>query len=332
MDLAARLGLSYPILQAGMGGGLATAELAAAVSRAGGLGTVGVLAPRPFASELGRARELALGRPIGANLLVPFLREGHVGACIDAGVRAVVLFFGFAPAAVARLRAAGIVVLHQIGSAAEAGRALADGADGVIVQGLEAGGHLLGVAPLAEALRRVRDDPRTHGKLVLAAGGIAEAADVRAARAAGADGVVAGSRFLLTDEARAHPAYKRRALGAARTLVTRLFAVGWPARHRVLPNAATDRWCGAGGDPPRALVPLLHASVAARLLPPWAMTPSLLCHQRTWLPLYTPMAPLAGMDPRVVEVAPLYAGECVRRIHRVVPAAEAVAELARGLD
>src|SRR3954468_5569935 len=90
-----RIGLEHPVVQAGMGGGLAGAELAAAVSGAGGLGTVGILpAPDAFAQELRRARAMTRGKPLGANLLLPFARSAHVEACLAARVDAVVMFCG----------------------------------------------------------------------------------------------------------------------------------------------------------------------------------------------------------------------------------------------
>ncbi|MDQ3742543.1 MAG: nitronate monooxygenase, partial [Actinomycetota bacterium] len=163
------------------------------------------------------------------------------------------------------------------------------------------------------------------GKPVLAAGGIASRKAVEEVLAAGAAAAVAGSRFLLTEESRAHPEYKRRALGATRTIDTKLFGFGWPARHRVLPNAATERW-----ERHRATTTLLTAATGGlgRLLPVGvaARMPSL---QRPWLPLFGPAAPLDTMPDRLVEVTPLYAGECVREIGEVVPAAEAVRDLAR---
>ena len=82
---------------------------------------------------------------------------------------------------------------------------------------------------------------------MLLAGGIANADDTRAALAAGADGVVAGTRFLLTHESRAHPEYQRRILAADKTFRTTLFGLGWPAPHRVVANAATRRWCHDDG-------------------------------------------------------------------------------------
>src|SRR5215831_3595982 len=96
IDWRDRLSLEHPIIQAGMGGGVARAELAAAVSRAGALGTLGLLAPGPLAREIRRARELAPGRPIAVNLLVPFARQAHAEVCAEARVAAVALSFGFA--------------------------------------------------------------------------------------------------------------------------------------------------------------------------------------------------------------------------------------------
>ncbi len=329
LDLCDLLSIDVPILQAGMGGGLAGAELAAAVSTAGGLGTIGFLPPPALDHELARARALAPDRGVAVNLLVPFAREAHVDVCIAHRVRALVLFAGFAPRLVQRLRDAGIVVLHQIGTADEARRAHAEGASAVIAQGNEAGGHLLAALPALAALAAVRE--ALPAVPIVVAGGIANAAHVRAARAAGADGVLCGSRFLLTSESRAHRAYKARALAASRTLETWLFGVGWPMRHRVLPNAATDRWCRDDTRGPawvRRLAMLtggLHRVVRGG---PGALHRM----QRVAVPLYTPAPVLEGDDARLVDVSPLYAGTCVQAIERIEAASDVVRELARGLS
>ena len=207
-SFAERLGLQRPIVQAGMGGGLSGARLAAAVSNAGGLGTVGILPDaRSFEAELRRARELAPGRPLAANLLLPFARRAHAEACIAAGIDVVVLFCGSSPELVAQLRGAGIVVQQQVGTVDQARQALRDGVDGLIAQGIEAGGHLLGEQPTLTALGRMLD--LAGERPVLAAGGIHSAAGAAAALAAGAAAVVAGTRFLLTDESGAHPPTRR---------------------------------------------------------------------------------------------------------------------------
>lgn len=326
VDLLARLRLERPVVQAGMGGGLAMAELAAAVSLAGGLGTVGILPdPKAFARELRRARALAPGRPIAANLLLPFTHRDHITACVEAGVDAVALFCGSAPQHVARLSQAGIFVLQQTGTPDESRRALADGVDGLIAQGAEAGGHLLGVEStvsfLARSLELAGERP------VLAAGGIASRVAAQAAISAGAAAIVAGTRFLLSDECAAHPGYKARVLGADRTLDTMLFSVGWRDRHRVVPNSATRRWCGRSERGPAPAIALNRwLAPALQRLPPSVATTTLRW-QRVALPFFGPAAALQGMDERLLEVTPLYAGVCAREIHGIIPAAEAVKAL-----
>jgi nitronate monooxygenase len=112
----------------------------------------------------------------------------------------------------------------------------------VIAQGVEAGGHVRGTEPALSLFARVRE-ALPDGFPVLLAGGLADARDVRAALDAGAAmAAVLGTRFVLTPESRAHPAYKQRALEGSETILTELFGSGWPAAHRVLPNAATERW------------------------------------------------------------------------------------------
>lgn len=327
MNLVDRLGLEVPLLQAGFAGGMAGPELAAAVSRAGGLGTIGLVAPRDLAAAIGRARALAPRRPIAANLLLPFATDRHVRACVEARPSAVVLFFGFVPRAVRELKAAGIVVIHQVGTAEQARRAIADGADAVIAQGSDAGGHLLGTAKASVALADVRavagDVP------VLVAGGIADRSDVASALAAGAAGVVCGTRFLATEEAFAHAAYKQRVVGAEETLETTLFGVGWPARHRVLPNAATKRWCDARGQPP------LHVRLVQQTSRPLARLASMGAADRLprptlAIPLYSPLAPRPDADVRDLDTSALYAGESSRRVRRIVGAEDAVRDLFRG--
>lgn len=320
-----RLGLEHPVVQAGMGGGIAGGALAGAVSAAGGLGTVGILPPRALREELERAGELAGGRPVAANLLIPFTTRGHVDACLEARVAAVVLHAGFSPTLVERLRAGGVLVLHTVGTPEEASRALVDGADGLVAQGLEAGGHLVGVEPALEALPRMLEIAGDAPALL--AGGIADAADSRRALDAGAAAIVAGTRFLLTEESGAHPAYKRRVLVAERTLETQLFGLSWPMRHRVIPNAATERWCRGGERGPRAVLALQALSgPLARL--PMSLVAGTIRTQHPGLPLFGPAAPLAGMPDRLVDASALYAGETALRIDSILPAREAVASLA----
>lgn len=320
------LGLECPVVQAGMGGGVAGGELAGAVSAAGGLGTVGMMGPAAFAAALARARRLARGRPVAANLLAPFIRSVHIRACVEAGAAVVVLHGGVPRRWIDRIHAGGLRVFVTVGTPEQARAALAAHADGLVVQGVEAGGHLLGVEPIERALPRVLE--LSAGRPVLAAGGVADARDVRRLLNLGADGAVAGTRFLLTDEAVAHPEYKRRVLGAERTLTTLLFGVGWPLRHRVVPNAATGRWCrGDDAEPPFIRAAVRLAAPLGRAVPMQAMG-RLAALQRPALPFFSPALPLPGMEAAAIESCALYAGETAARLHDVVPAAQAVERLA----
>lgn len=322
-----RIGLDLPVVQAGMGGGVAGGELAGAVSAAGALGTVGIMAPRAFAGALREARRRAPGRPVAANLLVPFTKRAHVEACIELRAALVVLHGGLAPRWAVRLRAAGIPVLVTVGTAGEARLALAGGADGLVVQGIEAGGHLVGVEPLADALPRVLEV--AGGRVpVLAAGGVTDGADVRRVLSSGATAAVAGTRFLLTDESLAHAGYKQRVLGADRTLLTLLFGVGWPLRHRVVPNAATDRWCSTGELGPRWVRAAGRLSAPLGRALPLGALGAVGSLQRAGAGLFSPALPVVGMPASVLDRSALYAGETLHRIRAVVPAADAVAGLA----
>ena len=316
-----RLGVQVPVVQAGMGGGLATHELAAAVSEAGGLGTIGILPPEDLRTELDAARGRT-AQPIAVNLLLPFARRAHFEVASEADV--LVTFWG------SPKRRTSNTWIHQCGSVEEALAAQAAGADAVIAQGVEAGGHVRGSLPALELLERVRAAV-AEGLPVLSAGGIVTAADVRARLGAGADAVVSGTRFLLTDESGAHPLYKARLLEARETVLTELFGMGWPAPHRVVPNEATSRWAERDPRGP-ALVRALHHSTAPLLSRvPIRLQSRLAAAQVPGRPLFGPAAATAGRPPNLVEAGPLYAGESVARIHDVRPAGELVRELASDL-
>jgi NAD(P)H-dependent flavin oxidoreductase YrpB (nitropropane dioxygenase family) len=315
--LLERLGVELPVVQAGMGGGLGRHELAAAVSEAGGLGTLGILPPPVLAAELRAARERT-SRPLAVNLLLPFARAAHWRVAADAD--AVVTFWG------RPRRGTGKAWLHQCGSVREALAAQRAGADGVIVQGVESGGHVRGTHPALALLEQARA-ALPAGYPILLAGGLAGAGDVQRALAAGADAAVLGTRFLMSDESRAHAAYKQRVGEARATVLTELFGLGWPAApHRVVRNRAVDRWL-TGHDPrgPRAIRALHRVTgpVARRMA---ARQPARLQPGR--LPPLTPQAPTDEHPSSLVETGPLYAGESATSIGRVRPAGDLVRELA----
>jgi NAD(P)H-dependent flavin oxidoreductase YrpB (nitropropane dioxygenase family) len=312
-----RLARERPIVQAGMGGGVARHELAAAVSEAGGLGTLGILAPARLRAELEAARRLT-GAPLAVNLLLPFAGREHWEIAETADV--VVTFWGKPQRRTSRLW------LHACGSVEEACAAEEAGADGVVAQGIEAGGHVRGTLPALDLLDRVRSALPELPALV--AGGMAEAHDVREALAAGAVGAVLGTRFLLSDESRAHPRYKEAALAAEETVLTELFGLGWPAPHRVVPNAATRRWLAADDRGPRwARAAQRRLSPLAARLPDGAAG-RLAAAQRPALPLFSPSPPVDDAPlGRLLAAGALYAGESVARIGELRPAAELVSEL-----
>ncbi len=317
MAFLERIGVAAPVVQAGMGGGISRHELAAAVSEAGGLGTVAVNGAAAIERELAAARRLT-GRPLAVNLLLPFARPSWFAAAAAADV--VVTFWGRP-----KRRTPGVWI-HQCGSVAEARAAHAAGADAVIVQGVEAGGHVRGEVPALELLERVRAAlPPSHPLLV--AGGIADRADVCRALDAGAVAAVAGTRFLLSPESRAHPEYRQRLLDSEATVLTELFGIGWPAPHRVVANAATAHWLG--GDPrgPRLNRALNRLSgIGARRAPP-ALQARLARAQHPTGRLLTPAGPTDDGPATLVDAGPLYAGETVARIDAISPAAEIVAAL-----
>jgi NAD(P)H-dependent flavin oxidoreductase YrpB (nitropropane dioxygenase family) len=313
------IGIATPVVQAGMGGGLSRHELAAAVSEAGGLGTIAVNGAEAIDRELSAARKLT-GRPLAVNLLLPFARRDWFEAASAADV--VVTFWG------APRRRTGGTWLHQCGSVAEARAAWAAGADAVIVQGVEAGGHVRGATPARELLERVRA-ALPAGYPLLLAGGIAERADVSGALEAGAEGAVAGTRFLLSDESHAHPGYRERLLAAEETVLTELFGAGWPAAtHRVVANAATERWLRDDPRGPRLNRALnrLTGGPAARYMPA-SVQGRIIRAQRPDSRLLSPMGPTDDGLPTLLDAGPLYAGETVARIDDVRPAAELVADL-----
>ena len=318
--LLERLGVELPVVQAGMGGGLARGALAGAVSGAGGLGTVGFEAPERIREEIAAARELAAGRPVAANLLLPFARREHWEAASTADV--VVTFWGRPERRTER------PWLHQVGSVDEACVAVAAGADGVIAQGVEAGGHVRGTLPALELLERSRSS-LPDGFPILLAGGIADADDIGQALEAGAVAVVLGTRFVMSEEANAATAYKQRLIESRETVLTELFGMGWPAPHRVIWNEAAERWLDRDGRAPRWVGALQRASrpVVARL--PVGAQARMAGTQAAARPLFGPFAPTADGPSNLLDAGALYAGESVARIHDIRPAAALVRDLAR---
>ncbi len=307
------------MVQAGMGSGIATSALAAAVADAGGLGTIGFLPPAVQRRELAAARLLTNGT-LAVNVIVPLARRDHWRVAADADV--LVTHWERRPK-----RRTSTVWIATVGSAEVARAAVAAGADAVIAQGLESGGHVIGTQPALVLLEQVLAAVPA-GFPVLVAGGIVTRTDVQTALDAGAVAAVAGTRFLATEESGAHPAYKQRVLDAHATVLTELFGMGWPrAPHRVMENAATRHWLTDDPRGPRVLR-ALHTALGplTRHTPP-SVQRRLMRRAASGPFDLTPAAPTAGMSEETVETHALYAGETVARVHDILPAAQVVRDL-----
>lgn len=250
--------IRYPFVGAGMGF-VSLAPLAAAVSAAGGMGMIGAVTEPPdrIAAMIGDVRSRT-DNPFGVDLVVgessmgPLTTPDHVGICRAARVPVVVFHMDTPPAAWVRdLQAGGTRVWKQVASLAETRAAVDAGVDGLVVQGAQAGGHNRSTTPLERLLPAVAVE--ACGRLLLAAGGIADGHAAARALSAGADGVWVGTRLLASRESNAHPEYQRRVVAASGpqdTVVTTLFGPEQPGEPvRCLRNRAVER----GGGGPEAI-------------------------------------------------------------------------------
>ncbi len=222
------LGIEHPIIQGGMAW-TATWELVAAVSNAGGLGVIGAgHMPTDLLREQIRAAKAATDRPFGVNLmlLTPHIDE-LVQMVLDEGVRVVTTGAGNPGKYMSALREKGIKVLPIAPSTALARRLESAGADAIIGEGMEAGGHI-GELTTMVLVPQLVDSVSVP---VVAAGGIADGRGIAAAFALGAEGVQMGTRFMCAEECTIHPDVKARILKARDrdTVVTGL-CTGHPVR------------------------------------------------------------------------------------------------------
>ena len=195
--------LRFPIMQSPMGS-VSSPELVAAVSNAGGIGMLAVagLPPDLIRSQIRQVRALT-DKPFGINLLLPVYQPGQAEACLEERVPLLSLYWGDPAPYVQSAHEAGIKVMLQVGSVAEAQAARAAGVDLVVAQRVEAGGHVRGTTATMVLVPRVVDAVRPLP--VLATGGIADGRGVAAALVLGAAGAALGTRFLASSECGAHP-------------------------------------------------------------------------------------------------------------------------------
>lgn len=237
-------GIEHPILQGGMHH-VGFAELAAAVSNAGGLGIITGLTqrtPELLSAEIRRCREIT-DKPFGVNLtFLPTVASpdypGYVRAIIDGGVKVVETAGRNPQEWIPRLHEAGVKVIHKCTSVRHALKAESIGCDAVSVDGFECGGH-----PGEDDVPNFILLPRAAQELKIpfvASGGMADGRSLVAALALGAEGINMGTRFVATEEAPVHDNVKN-AIVAATELDTRLVMRPLRNTERVLANAGVER-------------------------------------------------------------------------------------------
>lgn len=250
-ELCTRLGIDLPIVLAPMGGAVG-AQLTAAVSNAGGLGMIPLwyLDPDSVRAGIRATRELT-SKPFGANLNLNWPQEDRLAICLDEGVSIISTFWGDPSAAIQQAHRAGAIVFHTAGSAEEARHAAEAGADVIVAQGWEAGGHVRGTVTTLALVPAVVD--AVSPLPVVAAGGIADGRGLAAVLALGASAAWIGTRFLASTESTIHSRYRERIIQAGEddTYYSETFYdIGWPdAPHRVLRNTLIDAWEKAGSPP-----------------------------------------------------------------------------------
>ena len=260
------LGIETPIMLAGMGG-IASKELVAAVTNAGGMGTYGSavdvknMAPEELLDELLQIKSMCGGKPFAVDILVHGASGGVMTQLIDifaeGGARAFVSGKGYPrKEVIEKFHARGMLVGSIAGKVKHAVGAVNEGVDFVIVQGYEAGGHT-GEIALSVLLPQVVDAVASKVPVV-AAGGIYDGRGMAAAMMLGACGVWVGTRFMMTPESKTHEKYKAKLLraGSDDTTVTKAFT---GSRLRVLRNPYTDKFAN---DP--SLLENSSAQVARR--------------------------------------------------------------------
>jgi nitronate monooxygenase len=300
------LGLERPIFQAGMASGFTNAGLVAAVSGAGGLGVLGCL-NRPADEVVAEIRLIRAmtHRPFGVNFVVQHMDWAGFEACLAERVPVFTFFRGEPEVVVARARSAGAAVIYQVTTVEEAECALSAGADMLIAQGAEAGGHV-GAIALSAILPAVVD--LAGGRPVLAAGGVVDGPSLAAALCLGADGAWMGTRFLATPESPASAVHKQAILNSQPGETVRsgvwdlIWGREWPGvQVRAIRNALTDRWIAREDEIPGARQEINEAIEGAKL-----------------------RGDAAEMD--------LLAGEGAGRISTIRPAADLVREISADAD
>jgi len=245
-------GLSAPFVSAGMAL-IAGVPMVCAVCAAGGMGVLGAAAMPPQQLRMAiRAIRASGAHMFGVDIIPRFADDAHIAACTEEKVPVVVFFWDEPPTQwIMQLREAGCRIWVQVGSVAEARRALVNNVDALVAQGSEGGGHNRAAAATMSLLPAIVDSAGVTP--VIASGGIADGRAAAAVLALGADAVLVGTRLLASHEAYAHEEYKRRVVTAEvhQTARHRIFGIEFPdASVRGLRNEIVRIWEGKDDPPP----------------------------------------------------------------------------------
>lgn len=312
------LSITHPIMQAPIGGA-AGPEIASAVSNAGALGSLTVWpAPAEQAAAAIKATAKLTARPFSVNIRADLNQTEHIARALEFGAPIIHLFWGDPTPHASAIRRGGAKLFCTVANADEARQALDAGADVLIAQGWEAGGHVRGKITTFTLVPIVAELAGTVP--VLAAGGVVNGAGIAAALMLGASGAMMGTRFVASNESRAHQQYKDAIISASQSdamYFENLFDVGWPnAPHRVLRNSTVQAWEAAGRAPtgrrPHEGEPVARFPDGTPLL------------------RYSALHPMVGMSGDL-EALPLYAGQGVEQVREILPAATIVERVAQEL-
>ena len=314
-SLTTLLGIRFPVIQAPIGS-LSCPALAAAVSEAGGLGTLALSwdSPSRCSEKISETRATTRA-PFAINFVLEWDQTDRLNVCLDAGARIVSLFWGDPSRYISLAHQAGAITMVTVGSCEEARKAVDAGADVIVCQGFEAGGHVRGVTGSIALIPAVVD--AVAPVPVVAAGGFADGRGLAAALALGASGVSMGTRFVASIESLAHPEFKKRLIRCQEsdTQYLCLFDGGWPnAPHRVLRNSTVDAWDKAG-RPNSGMRPHENQIIGRSQL-------------GKEIRRYDDVPPVAGMSGEW-EACALYAGESAGIIRDIKSASSIVDDIAR---
>ena len=331
-------GLSTPIAQAGMAFVGMTPDLAVAVSNAGALGSLGVgLMPAPVLTQMIAGVRAGTTGPFNVNFITIFTDQSQIDAVCAAEVPVASFHWGHPPRAwTDQLHNAGVRVFEQVGSVAAARRAVDDGVDVVVAQGLEAGGHNYATLPTFALVPLVVD--AVAPALVLAAGGIADGRGLAAALMLGADGAWIGTRLVATDESGAHDGYKAAlvAADATETVRTALFGPETPQFNpmRVLRNRVVEQWQDRPGEQDQ---PLEQDQPAGRDRPVESVDRPVIGHtvlggQDVEMRRFSNLVPMRDATTGDLQEMALLAGQGVGLVDSIKGAGSVVAEITAEAD